>query len=107
MPEFVNFRSTPVASNQVAVVFAHGFAGNARKSWRRIPEFLQGMNNLRDWDLLGFGYQSNKLFDLVDLWSADPRLEAMEEPAVRVADRCGLSEEEIQRLANFYEGEEA
>jgi len=75
MPEFVNFRSTPVASNQVAVVFVHGFAGNARKPWRRIPEFLQGMNSLRDWDLLGFGYQSNKLFDLVDLWSADPRLE--------------------------------
>jgi len=33
------------------------------------------MNNLNDWDFLGFGYQSHKLFDLVGLWSADPRLE--------------------------------
>jgi len=155
MPEFVNLGSTAAASNQLAVVFVHGFAGNARKPRRRIPDFLQGMSSLGDWDLLGFGYQSNQLFDLVDLWSADPRLEeiaivlhprpeiapakcksvtfvahrsaegleklqkasqqrleaweaqSMEEQAIRVADLCGLSEEESKRFANFYEGEEA
>lgn len=30
----------------------------------------------------------------------------MEEQAIRVADLCGLSEEQIKRFANFYEGEE-
>jgi hypothetical protein len=33
--------------------------------------------------------------------------QSMEDQALRVADLCGLSEVEIQRLANFYEGEAA
>ena len=39
----------------------------------------------------------------LEAWEA----QSMEEQAVRVADLCGLSEEDIKRLANFYEGEEA
>lgn len=75
MLEFVNFRTTPAGPNQAAVVFVHGFTGDVRKTWRRIPEFLQNMSSFRDWDLLGFGYRSTKWFNLVGLWSADPRIE--------------------------------
>jgi pimeloyl-ACP methyl ester carboxylesterase len=75
MLEFVNFSSTATGRKQAAVVFVHGFTGDVRKTWRRIPEFLQSMDRLRDWDLLGFGYRSQKLFDLVGLWSADAQLE--------------------------------
>ena len=75
MLEFVNFNSAATERRKTAVVFVHGFTGDVRATWRRIPEFLQAMQRLRDWDLLGFGYQSRKLFDLVGLWSADAQLE--------------------------------
>jgi pimeloyl-ACP methyl ester carboxylesterase len=73
MPEFVSFHVAPNAANKAAIIFVHGFTGDAAKTWRRIPEFLAPA--LSQWDLLGFGYRSGKLFDLVGLWSADAQLE--------------------------------
>src|SRR5215471_15559315 len=75
MLEFVNFRPPSSRKYDAAVVFVHGFTGDAAKTWRRIPEFLQNMPSLQDWNLLGFGYRSGKLFDIVGLWSADAQLE--------------------------------
>jgi hypothetical protein len=56
-------------NNQAAIVFIHGFTGDWRKTWGKIPEFLQP--SLKNWDLYGFGYESNRRFDLLGLWSAD------------------------------------
>lgn len=56
-------------NNQAAIVFIHGFTGDWRKTWGRIPEFLHP--SLENWDLYGFGYESNRRFDLLGLWSAD------------------------------------
>jgi pimeloyl-ACP methyl ester carboxylesterase len=63
------------SGNQVAVVFVHGFTGDRRRTWRRIPEFLQAEPMLAGWDLIFFGYSSHWLFDLLNLWSADPGIE--------------------------------
>jgi pimeloyl-ACP methyl ester carboxylesterase len=56
-------------NNDAAIVFIHGFTGDWRKTWGRIPEFLRP--SLANWDLYGFGYESNRRFDLLGFWSAD------------------------------------
>jgi pimeloyl-ACP methyl ester carboxylesterase len=68
------FNPGPVG-NQTAIVFVHGFTGDRRGTWNRIPEFLQADKRMRGWDLFGFGYGSHKRFDMLGIWSADARLE--------------------------------
>src|SRR6202451_2971173 len=67
--KFGRLNETSAANNQAAIVFVHGFTGDWQKTWGRIPEFLQP--SLKTWDLYGFGYESNRRFDLLGLWSAD------------------------------------
>jgi pimeloyl-ACP methyl ester carboxylesterase len=71
------FNPGPVGGNQTAIVFVHGFSGDRKLTWGRIPEFLQKDKRLFGWDLFGFGYQSGKMFDLLGLWSADADLDAI------------------------------
>ena len=61
-------------SNEAAIIFVHGFTGDWKKTWGRIPEFLEAERKLEGWDLYGFGYQSRRRFDLLGLWSADAAL---------------------------------
>jgi pimeloyl-ACP methyl ester carboxylesterase len=75
MLELVNFNPEVQSQNQAAIVFVHGFTGDVKKTWRKIPQFLNNIDSLKGWDLLGFGYSSHKIFDLLGLWSADPKLE--------------------------------
>lgn len=94
--EFVNFRPASSPKNQTAIVFVHGFTGDVAKTWRRIPEFLQADSRLKEWDLLGVGYESHRRFDLTGLWSSDARLE---EIAIMLHSRPELSAEKYKRLA--------
>jgi hypothetical protein len=61
--------------NKVAIIFVHGFTGDATATWGNIPKFLHDQVELGEWDLAGFGYQSNRRFDILNLWSADASLE--------------------------------
>jgi pimeloyl-ACP methyl ester carboxylesterase len=61
-------------SNQAAIVFVHGFTGDWKGTWGRIPEFLSKDRTLNGWDLFGFGYESRRRFDLLGIWSADAAL---------------------------------
>ena len=65
----------PSEGNNVAIVFVHGFTGDVEKTWGNIPEFLNQQPELAGWDLVGFGYESKRRFDIVNLWSADASLE--------------------------------
>jgi pimeloyl-ACP methyl ester carboxylesterase len=69
------FNDASAASNDVAMVFVHGFTGDLKGTWGKIPDFLQTEPGLSGWDLFGFGYQSKRRFDILKLWSADARLE--------------------------------
>ena len=60
--------------NQAAVVFVHGFTGDWKGTWGRIPDFLTKDQRLNGWDLFGFGYESRRRFDLLGLWSSDAAL---------------------------------
>ena len=94
--EFVNFRPASSAQNETAIVFVHGFTGDVKKTWRRIPEFLQENPSLNEWDLLGVGYESTWRFDLPGLWSADARLQ---EIAIMLHARPELNGGRYKRLA--------
>jgi hypothetical protein len=61
--------------NTVAIVFVHGFTGDVEKTWGEIPHLLHQQPELAGWDLVGFGYESGRRFDIVNLWSADASLE--------------------------------
>jgi Tetratricopeptide Repeats-Sensor/alpha/beta hydrolase fold len=61
--------------NKVAVIFVHGFTGDVEGTWGAIPKFLHDQAALGEWDLAGFGYQSKRRFDILNLWSADASLE--------------------------------
>jgi pimeloyl-ACP methyl ester carboxylesterase len=69
------FNPGDVGAKPAAIVFVHGFSGDRKKTWGRIPELLQKDRRLKEWDLYGFGYETHKRFDLLGLWSADPRIE--------------------------------
>jgi pimeloyl-ACP methyl ester carboxylesterase len=94
--EFTNFRPASSAKNETGIVFVHGFTGDVAKTWRHIPEFLQADSRLKEWDLLGVGYQSNRRFDLPGLWSSDARLE---EIAIMLNARPELSPRKYRTLA--------
>lgn len=86
----IEFRGKP--ENRVAAVFIHGFTGDAAGTWTRIPEFLGADPKLAGFDLFGFGYTSTRGFDLIGLWSADPRIEE-----ISVALRGDLAARNMRR----------
>src|SRR5271170_5976133 len=75
---FTKFNAGP-PQERIAIVFVHGFSGDLRRTWGEIPALLESSGRLPGWDLFGFGYSSNKRFDLLGLWSADPALEQIAE----------------------------
>jgi pimeloyl-ACP methyl ester carboxylesterase len=62
-------------ASKVAIIFVHGFTGDVERTLGDIPKFLHDQPKLAGWDLAGFGYQSKRRFDIVNLWSADASLE--------------------------------
>ncbi|MCB9831590.1 MAG: alpha/beta hydrolase [Planctomycetes bacterium] len=55
-----------------AVVFIHGFCGEATKTWGSFGELLAATPACRDVDVLSFGYDTNLRPDLIGLWRAAP-----------------------------------
>src|SRR2546421_11777819 len=68
-------KSEIASQNRVAIVFVHGFTGDRKRTWGRIPEFLEQEPKLSGWEMFFFGYSSRWLFDLLGLWSADPDID--------------------------------
>src|SRR5579872_3201534 len=90
------FNPGPIGANQAAIVFVHGFTGDLRKTWNQIPEFLQSDRRTRGWDLFGFGYASHKWFDILGIWTADPRIE---EIAVMLAGAPEIAKSNYKTVA--------
>jgi len=62
----------PVAS--AAIVFVHGFGGDAKETWQDFPGFLVNEPKLTGWDIFTLGYDTRLRVDILKLWSADPDL---------------------------------
>lgn len=52
--------------HKTAIVFIHGFGGDAAKTWGDFPAFLARAEPLHDWDVLSIGYDSDLVATLVE-----------------------------------------
>lgn len=62
------------SSEKQAMVFVHGFSGDAHKTFGMLPAFLAGDRGLEAWDLYCFGYPTSLAPDISGVWAADPDL---------------------------------
>lgn len=62
------------ASNEVAIVFIHGYAGELAATWGMFPSLLAAAPALHDWDILSIGYATSLVPDLCYLWSRKPSI---------------------------------
>jgi pimeloyl-ACP methyl ester carboxylesterase len=77
-------------SSKKAVVFVHGFSGDAYSTYGMLPAFLAGEPALSTWDIYCFGYPTSLSPDFTGVWSADPDLETLAcYFAQRLNDRWG------------------
>jgi hypothetical protein len=75
-PLVIEHRVTPSAT--AAIVFVHGFGGDAKKTWGKFPDFLAADAALKRWDILSIGYPTTLLRpDISGLWSAQPPLQSV------------------------------
>jgi pimeloyl-ACP methyl ester carboxylesterase len=70
-PQLIQHRATKA---RAAVVFVHGFSGNAGATWGRFPELLMSDKALAGWDVFSIGYATSLSFDIAGVWSADPAI---------------------------------
>jgi pimeloyl-ACP methyl ester carboxylesterase len=90
------FGPATAGRNRTAIVFVHGFSGDRKATWGRIPDLLQQDPRLEGWDMYGFGYQSRKSIDFLGIWSADP---ALEQIAVKLRTTLELGQKNNDALA--------
>jgi len=75
--------------NRAAIVFVHGFHGNATTTWSRFPDLLGEDHALSGWDVYSLGYSSGLRLDLAGIWSADPDISRI---AKLLSTRAALGE---------------
>ena len=61
------------AGSGAAVVFVHGFHGDAATTWASFLTQLLGDRRLNDWDVYSAGYATNLSIDL-PIWTSDPEI---------------------------------
>src|SRR5262245_36980787 len=62
---------------KAALVFLHGFSGDAAKTWGRFPAFVSTDPRFEGWDIFSVGYTTRLVPDLVGIWSADAPLDRL------------------------------
>ena len=73
-PKHIQYRGN---NNDAAMIFIHGFGGDAEKTWGQFPLLLCSEPRLQKWDIYSIGYPSNLRIDVPNLWSADPELKIL------------------------------
>lgn len=63
--------------NDAAVIFVHGFGGDAGKTWGQFPSLLCSEPRIQKWDVYSIGYPSSLRIDVPNIWSADPGLKTL------------------------------
>lgn len=65
------------ASNDVAIVFIHGYAGALAATWGEFPNLLASAPALNGWDVFSIGYSTSLMPDLWYLWSRKPSIDTL------------------------------
>src|SRR5215831_8720680 len=76
---------------KAALVFLHGFSGDAAKTWGHFPEFVSGDQRFADWDVFSVGYTTRLVPDIVGIWSADAPLDRLSLQLANTASVVPLS----------------
>jgi pimeloyl-ACP methyl ester carboxylesterase len=84
------------STQKQAMVFVHGFSGDAHKTFGMLPAFLAGDRELEAWDLFCFGYPTSLAPDITGVWTADPDLTTL---AGLLLEFCKNKLKDYQRLA--------
>jgi hypothetical protein len=67
----VSFRE---GGGKAAVVFLHGFRGDATRTWGAFPKYIVDDPGLKSWDVFGLGYPTMLRADIPGVFSANPDL---------------------------------
>jgi pimeloyl-ACP methyl ester carboxylesterase len=62
------------SDRKAAIVFIHGFSGNADQTWGELPRLLLSQPRLSSWGMYSLGYATSLRVDVPNLWAADPPL---------------------------------
>lgn len=73
-PSVVPYRQD---GKSVAIVFVHGFSGNAEETWKDLTAQLKLRHEIDGWDLIGVGYPTSLRIDVPYVWAADPGLDLL------------------------------
>ncbi len=68
-PDLIELRNT---HHESAIVFVHGFSGDARGTWGEFPKYLLNDPFLRSWDMYSYEYPTSLRIDIPNFWTADP-----------------------------------
>jgi hypothetical protein len=63
------------AQEAAAVVFVHGFCGDANTTWQDFPRFLAQDRKLSAWDIFTIGYDTGRRLDVLKFWGVHPNLD--------------------------------
>lgn len=77
------FRYTKSA--RTAIVFLHGFAGDAEKTWGQFTDFLASQPELKGWDIWSLGFSTSLFPEVRGIWTADPGIALL---AAELRTRC-------------------
>lgn len=64
-------------NNRQALIFIHGFSGDAYLTFGMLPAFLAGDPALAAWDIHCVGYPTGLAPDIAGVWAADPDLSSL------------------------------
>jgi len=62
---------------RAAMVFVHGFGGDAAKTWGQFPTLVSQVGALEQWDIYSLGYSTGLAPDIRGIWAADPSIETL------------------------------
>ncbi len=64
-------------NNKAAVLFVHGFGGDAGETWGKFPTFIKEDEALTGWDIYSVGYNTSLFPDIQGIWSSNPDVTAL------------------------------
>ena len=91
--------------NKTAIIFVHGFGGDAGETWGNFPTFIKEDEALKGWDIYSVGYNTSLLPDIQGIWSSNPNVTALAGFfRTLINDRFGLSYKKISIIAHSMGG---
>ncbi|HFA49166.1 MAG TPA: alpha/beta fold hydrolase [Bacteroidetes bacterium] len=63
--------------NRAAILFVHGFGGDAHETWGQFPDFIKDDAALGGWDVYNIAYNTKLFPDIQGIWASNPDVTAL------------------------------